>query len=255
MLSVIIITKNAGDTLKRCLESVHFANEIIIIDSGSTDSTIDIAKQFTQKVYSYCDWQGYGIQKNRALAFATGNWILNLDADECLDDKLQQEIIIALKAQKYDAYKIPIRMSFYGKKLKYSSSPSRHIRLFKRKDANFSQDIVHEKILLPKATKISALKHPIWHDSFKDLNHALFKMNRYSSYSAKIRKLEKNSPPSILHSLFSSIWMFLRCFILQRGFLDGKEGFVLACLNAQGAFYRHLKQIYIDKNLDNLPEV
>lgn len=248
MLSVIIITKNEEHTLERCLNSISFADEIIVVDSGSADKTIDIARLFTSKVYSY-DWQGYGIQKARALSYAKGDWVLNLDADECLDDDLKKDIITAIQSSNFDAYKIPIRMSFYGKKLKYSSSPSRHIRLFKKKGAQYSNDIVHEKILLPEHFRIGALNSPIWHDSFKDLNHALFKINRYSSYSAKIRS-KNNSTPSVFSSVLSTLWMFLRCYILQRGFLDGKEGFLFACLNAQGTFYRHLKQVYPDKNLE-----
>lgn len=255
MLSVIIITKNAELTLEQTLKSVSFADEIIIVDSNSTDKTLDIAAKFTKKVFRHDDWQGYGVQKNRALSYAKGDWVLNLDADEYVDDKLKDEIIKAIKINVAGGYKIPIRMTFYNKKLKFSSSPTRHIRLFKREQAKYSLDIVHEKILLPNDVVVKSLKYPIWHNSFRDLYHAVYKINRYSSYSAKVRLNELKKPPGIFRSYGSSMWMFFRSYILQGGFLDGKEGLLFACLNAQGSFYRHLKQIYPDKNLDKLPTI
>lgn len=244
MLSVIIIAKNEELNIRRCLESIKWVDEIIVLDSGSVDKTVDIAKEYTAKVYR-TDWQGYGIQKQRALAHATGDWVLNLDADEAVDDKLKQDILEAIQSNSADGYRIPIQMSFYNKPLRYSSRPTRHIRLFKRDIAKYSDDIVHEKIVLAAGSRVEQLYSPISHNSFRDLNHALYKMNRYSSYSAKIRISEKKST-NIFKVMMGTSWMFFRCFILQRGFLDGKEGFVLALLNAQGTMYRGLKQIYKD---------
>ena len=252
MLSVVIITKNEEANIRRCLISVQWADEIIVLDSGSRDSTVDIAKEFTDNVFTTLptDWQGYGVQKQRALAHATGDWVLNLDADESVDSSLKQAITRAMLLKEADAYRIPIRMYFYDKLLRYSSSPKRHIRLFKREGACFSTDIVHEKITLPKHTRIGKLREPIMHHSFQDVSHALYKINRYSSYSAKIRINEKKHT-SLLKSLMGSSWMFFRCYFLQRGFLDGREGLLFAIFNAQGAFYRGVKQLYCDSKLDN----
>lgn len=251
MLSVIIIAKNEEANIRCCLQSVQWAEEIIVLDSGSTDNTLAIAKEYTDKVYS-TDWQGYGVQKQRALTLATGDWVLNLDADESVDNQLKEAIKEAMASNSADAYRIPICMNFYGNPLRFSSSPKRHIRLFKRGGAYYSDDIVHEKVILPTAARISKIKKAIMHHSFQDVSHALYKINRYSSYSAKI-KIERNKSASFAKTMLGTSWMFFRCYILQRGFLDGRVGFLFAVFNAQGTFYRGIKQLYRDSQLDKLP--
>lgn len=253
MLSIIIITKNEAHNIQRCLESVLWADEIVVIDSGSTDDTVNIARRYTSHVYTM-DWQGYGVQKQRALEKSTGNWVLNLDADESVSGQLKAEILQSMRNDSFSAYRIPIQMNFYGKSLRYSYSPKRHVRLFKRELAHYSNDIVHEKIVLPSGASIAQLVNPIMHHSFCDISHALYKINRYSSYSAKI-KIEKKQTGSFAKTILGTIWMFFRCYILQRGFMDGKAGFIMACFNAQGTFYRGVKLLYQDTNLDILPEV
>jgi len=251
MLSVVIITKNEEVNIRRCLESLLWADEIIVVDSGSTDKTLEIAKEFTDNIF-VTDWQGYGIQKQRALAHATQDWVLNVDADEVVNPFLKNEIINAMKENTEDAYRIPIRMCFYDKPLRYSSSPKRHVRLFKRDGARYSDDIVHEKIVLPPKARVGKLSTPILHYSFEDVSHVLYKINRYSSYSAMTR-LKENKKTSLLITLLSSSWMFFRCYILQRGILDGREGFLFALFSAQGTFYRGVKQLYCDKRINDQP--
>lgn len=252
-LSVTIICKNEEVNIRRCLQSVSFADEIIVLDSGSTDNTIAIVKEYTPNVYS-TDWQGYGIQKQRALSKATQTWVLNLDADEFLTEELQQEIKQAIADDHFDAFRVLIQMHFYHKALKYSSSSSRHIRLFKRESARFSDDIVHEKIVLPEGRRVGKLKNPIMHHSYRDVSHVLYKINKYSSYSAKSR-IKANKKPLFSRVLLGSVWMFLRCYFIQRGFLDGKDGFLFAVFNAQGTFYRGIKQLYRDADIDKLPQI
>jgi glycosyltransferase involved in cell wall biosynthesis len=249
MLSVIVITKNEAHRITRCLSSVQWADEIIVLDSGSTDKTVEIAKSYTPHVFVNTDWQGYGIQKQRVLMRATGQWVLHLDADEWVDDKLKSNILRIIKANPLDidACRVPIRLCFYGKPLRFSSSPTRHLRLFKREGAKFSDDLVHEKIILPEGARIKQLKTPIYHDSFLDVSHAIQKMDKYSSYSAQIRINQNKRPAGFTRSFGAAFWMFFRCYLLQRGFLDGKAGLMLAILNAQGSFYRGIKQIYLDK--------
>ena len=229
MLSVVIITKNEAHNIRRCLQSVAWADEVIVLDSGSKDNTVSIAREFTDKVYTTKpqEWQGYGVQKQRALAKASGDWVLNLDADESVDSELKSAIISAMKSNDFDAYRIPIRLHFYHKTMRYSSSPTRHIRLFRREGAQYSHDIVHEKIMLPQQSRVGRIHASILHHSFRDISHALLKINRYSSYSAKIR-LEEKKQAGICMTMMASCWMFLRCYLLQGGFLDGKEGLVLA---------------------------
>lgn len=253
ILSVIIITKNEEENIRRCLESVQFADEIIVLDSGSTDKTVDIAREYTEHVFS-TDWLGYGVQKQRALLKAQGEWVLNLDADEAVSEELQREILQAITSDSADAFRIAIQMYFYNKPLKYSSSPKRHIRLFKRANAHYSSDIVHEKIILSEEVRIGKIKNPIMHHSFKDVSHVLYKMNKYSSYSAKTYIANKRKP-GFSKIMASTSWMFFRCYILQRGLLDGRIGFLFAIFNAQGTFYRGVKQLYQDSNMDQLPSL
>ncbi|MDP3559577.1 MAG: glycosyltransferase family 2 protein [Legionellaceae bacterium] len=242
MLSVIVIVKNESRVIRRCLESVAFATELIVLDSGSTDDTVAIAQEFTSHVHS-TDWQGYGVQKQRALALATQPWVLNVDADELVDGELQKAILQAITSDEWDAYRIPIRLSFYGKQLRFSGSPTRHVRLFKREGAYYAPDKVHEKITLPAKTRIARIPQAIWHDSYRDLSHAIEKMNKYSSYSAATRA---RSGYGVGRAICGSIWMFFRNYILQGSVWDGKAGFVLSVLAAQGTFYRYMKICYPD---------
>ncbi|MBA2648540.1 MAG: glycosyltransferase family 2 protein [Legionella sp.] len=246
MLTVIIIAKNEEARIRQCLKSVQFADEIIVLDSGSIDNTMAIASEYTVNVYS-TDWPGYGIQKQRALDKVRNDWVLSIDADEVVTDELQEEIKQVITQDQIDAYRVPIRMHFYNKTLKYSWCPKRHIRLFKKAHARFSEDMVHEKIILSSGSRIGKLKNYIRHNSFKDIRHALYKINQYSSYSAKIR-IETNSTQGFISTVIGTGWMFVRCFILQRGFLDGKRGLLFALFSAQGTFYRGIKQIYRDKD-------
>ncbi len=244
-LSVIVIAKNEADNIRRCLESVKWVDEIIVLDSGSQDETVAIAKEYTHQVF-VTDWQGFGVQKQRALELTTGNWVLNLDADEYVNADLRATIQRVITAEAADGYRIPIRMCFYGKPLRFSSSPTRHVRLFKRAGASFSLDIVHEKIQLPKLARISQINQPIMHHSFRDLTHALNKINLYSSSSARIR-IDEKIKSGMAKTLASTCWMFFRCYILQGGFMDGRSGFLFAVMNAQGSWYRGMKQVYPDQ--------
>jgi hypothetical protein len=179
------------------------------------------------------------------LAYATQPWVLSLDADECVSQALQQSILTHIEAGQYDAFCVPIHLCFYNKMRPYSSSPTRHVRLFKRAGSEFSRDIVHEKICLPPDARIGQLPVAIVHYCYRDISHALEKLNRYSSYSAEISRAA-NKKFSLTAALLSSTWMFWRCYVLQRGFLDGRVGFILALLNAQASFYRKVKRGYPD---------
>lgn len=245
MLSVIVIVKNEEANLRACLNSVRWADEIVVLDSGSTDNTVAVAQEFTDKVY-HTDWPGYGLQKQRALEYATGAWVLNLDADETVSDALHQEMTTAIRQDNADAYRIPIMLNFYGKSLQYSWSPKHHVRLYKRAGARYTDSIVHESIQLPHNARLGQLKEGIHHYSIQDITHALQKMNTYSSYSAAMRKKYRGKP-SMLKIVLGAGWMFFRCYLVQGGFLEGKDGFLLAVLSAEGSFYRGIKMIYDDK--------
>lgn len=238
-LSVIIITKNEANNIRRCLESVKFANEIIILDSGSTDNTINICREYTDKVYE-TDWPGYGPQKNRALKKATGEWVLSIDADEWVSDGLKQEIITAINTKDALAYFMPRRWIVCGKHIKHGDwGHDNVLRLFVRKQGHFTDVIVHEGVRVKGKTK--KFKQPLFHNSILEITKGLEKMNLYSSLSAQ-KKKQNGGKTSLFKAITHGGWMFLRSYILRLGFLDGKIGFLTAFINAEHSFYSYAKQ-------------
>jgi len=243
-LSVIIITKNAATTLRACLASVQWANEIIIVDSGSTDETLAISREFTPKVINQ-DWLGFGPQKNYALGLATSDWVLAIDADEWLDAKLANEIQQTLLHPMADVYALPRCSKFCGQFMKYGAWGNDYVtRLFKRQSASFSNDLVHEKLLFAGAAK--KLNNWLWHDSCDNLATAISKMNNYSSLSAQM-KFQQGKRGNLASAVFRGFWTFLKAYIFKRGFLDGRAGFILSWVTAEGSYYRYLKLMYLQE--------
>lgn len=238
MLSVIIITKNEAKPIRRCLESVAWADEIIVLDSGSTDNTVEICREYTEKVFS-TDWPGFGLQKQRALEQSRGEWVLSLDADEWLSPALQDEIRQAMSRSEFQAYEMPRSSSFCGKVMRHGGWwPDYVLRLFQRNAARFSQDPIHEHIVTEG--KIGRLRNALDHESYVDLEEVLSKLNTYSSLSAAhLHAQGKRS--SLGKALAKGFWTFFRCYILRAGLLDGRHGFILALFNAQVAYYKYLK--------------
>ncbi len=245
-LSVIIITKNAAAHMLECLNSVAFADEIIIFDGGSQDNTVDICHQFTDKIFIDTDWQGFGIQKNRALAQVNYEWVLSIDADEQAPPELQQEIQWAIQQSDYAAFEIPRLSHYCGCWIRYSGwQPDYVLRLFKKDSAQFTEDLVHEKVTI-FAGKIGQLKTSLLHYSFDSLEDVLNKVDRYSTAGAIMRH-QKGQRGSLKKAIFHGLWAFFRTYVLKLGFLDGREGFMLAISNAEGVYYRYLKLLYLSQ--------
>ena len=245
MLSVIVITYNEEKNIARCLQSVQFANEIIVVDSGSQDNTVALARSLGAKVIQ-TDWPGYGLQKQRSLDLATHEWVLSLDADEFLAENAQAQILKAIKTQNIDAFQLPRQMVFYDRVLKFAAYEKKHIRLFRRQKAHFSLDPVHEKVVMNDGTQCAQLPVTIFHDCYRDLTDAVAKMNRYSSLSAGMR-LKQSKKSSFWKAFFSSKWMFIKSYVLQGWFLDGVPGYALAMYQSQGSWYRYMKQLFPDQ--------
>lgn len=240
-LSVILITRNEEVNLDDCLASLEgVAQQIVVVDSNSTDRTLEIANNYGALMAYPTDWPGFGPQKNRALDLATGDWVLSLDADERLTPALKSEILTAMNHSAHvDCFAIP-RLSWYcGRFIRHSGwSPDYVERLFKRGTARFSDDLVHER-LIPNGT-VAKLKNPMLHYSFMNYAQVLDKLNRYSSASAEqafLRGKKSNPVKAVLHGM----WAFIRTYILRAGFLDGPQGFALAVSNAHGTYYRYMK--------------
>jgi len=243
-ISVIVITRDEAHTIEACLESVRWANEIVVLDSGSRDETVELCRRYTGRVFE-TDWPGFGVQKNRALERAGGDWVLSLDADERVTPALAEEIRTRLVGSSVDGFVIPFRSSYLGRFMRYGDwAGERHLRLFRRSKGRFSDDRVHEKLLVEG--EIGTLSHPIEHHSFDDLEEVLEKVNRYSTAAAEL-KLSQGQRSSLFKAVSHAFWTFFKGYLLKGGFLDGREGFVLAVSNAEGCFYRYVKLLYLHR--------
>lgn len=244
-ISVIIITKNEAQNIEDCIKSAAFANEILILDSGSTDDTIQLSKELDAKVIQ-TGWPGFGAQKNRAIKEASGDWIFSLDADERISESLAKEILQAIHGSSFTVFDVPRSSLYVSKFMNHSGwSPDRTKRLFKKGKAHFSESKVHES--LQSSNLIGHLQEPLIHYSFRDFETVLKKVNEYSSLSAEEFFLRKKQKSSLKKAVFHGFWAFFRTYILRAGFLDGREGFMLAVSNAEGVYYRYLKLMLLQQ--------
>lgn len=247
-LSALIITKNEAHHIRACLESLQWADEIIVVDSGSTDQTREICQELGAKVYLH-DWPGFGIQKNRALQYASHEWVLSIDADERVSPELQAAIksVLEESTPSFNAYTVARISSYCGRFIRHSGwYPDHIVRLFKRKQFTFSPDLVHERVLVDQQEPTHLLTGYLYHYSYENLEQVLLKTNLYSSLSAESlyqRGKRANLVTAILHGL----WAFIRTYFLRAGFLDGTHGFMLAVSNAEASYYRYLKLMLLAK--------
>lgn len=250
-LSVVIIVKNEARNIEACLRTVAFADQIVVLDSGSTDATVEIARTLGASVASDSDWQGFGVQKNRALALAKCDWVFSIDADERVTPLLEAAIRHAVAAPAFDAYRFPRSSSYCGRYMRYSGWHPDHVtRLFRRSTARFSDDLVHEKLLT--SGPVGTLSPALLHESFSNLEAVLDKTNRYSSAGAQAL-FRKGRDASLGKAIGHGLWAFFRTYILQLGLLDGRMGFVLAVSNAEGTYYRYLKLWLLRQSASNAP--
>lgn len=244
-LSVILITKNEAANIRACIESVVWADEIIVVDSGSTDNTGAICKELGAQVHVH-DWPGFGIQKNRALGYATQDWVLSLDADERVTPELRAEIEVLLRGEHTsDAYLVPRLSNYCGRFMRHSGwYPDLLPRLFKRGKARFSDDLVHERLIIEG--EAGELRGLLLHYAFDDLEEVLHKVNQYSTAGAVMMQ-QRGRQASLTGAVLRGLWSFVRTYVLRGGFLDGREGFMLAVSNAEGTYYRYLKLMLLNK--------
>jgi glycosyltransferase involved in cell wall biosynthesis len=237
-LSVIIITKNEAENIRACIESVAWADEIIVVDSGSSDATVEICRELGAQVYVH-DWPGFGMQKNRALGYATKDWVFSIDADERVTHELREAIQSAMQRGQAEGYEIPRLSSFCGRYMHHSGwYPDYVLRLFRRGSGKFSDDLVHERVIVNGP--IAKLQQLLLHESFRDLEQLLAKINHYSTASAQMLH-RKNRTASLKKAVGHALWAFFRSYFLRAGLLDGREGFMLAVSTAEGTYYRYLK--------------
>ncbi len=244
-LSVILITKNEEKNIRECLDSVSWADEIIVVDSGSVDRTLEICREYTKQIFVNKNWKGFGYQKRIALGKATKEWVLSIDADERVSPALRSEIELVIGTGNCSAYSIPRQAFFLGREMRHGGWwPDYVLRLFKRDVGCFSDDIVHEQVIVDEP--VMKLKNPLIHYSYIGLDQLMGKMNSYSSAGAeKLSACGKNS--HLLKALVKGFWAFFRAYIIRVGVLDGQEGLIAAISKGEETYYKYLKLYYLLK--------
>ncbi len=240
-LTVILITKNEAHNVADCLTSVAFADEWVVLDSGSTDATCQIARSMGARVVEGGDWPGFGVQKGRALALARGDWVLSIDADERVSAPLAARIqaVLALPASSVQGYQLSRLSSFCGQWMRHGDwYPDRVLRLFRRGSGRFSHDLVHERVMVDGT--VGRLEGDLLHHTIPSFEDAIDKMNRYTTGRA-LDQVRAGKRGSLTAALLHSAWAFVRCYLIRLGCMDGRLGLVLALYVAEGTYYRYLK--------------
>jgi glycosyltransferase involved in cell wall biosynthesis len=238
-LSVAVVVLNEEERLRACLESVVWADEIVVIDAGSSDKTVAIAREFTDRVL-FRAWEGYGVQKNFALGQCHGDWLLSLDADERVSDALRDEIQATLEGGSGEVgFYLPRENRFQGRWVRHGGLyPDWQLRLFRRGRGAFVERAVHESVRVDGAT--ARLRAPLVHESYRSIGDAVARLNRYSDLAAT--ELARAGRGGTLWDLLARpVWRFVSMYFLRAGFLDGWRGLVLAGLHAHYVFLRAAK--------------
>jgi glycosyltransferase involved in cell wall biosynthesis len=238
-LSVVIVAKNEAQNIADCVRSAAFADEVVVVDSGSTDGTADLARAAGAKVIVTPDWPGYGPQVNRAIEASTSEWFFSLDADERIPPELAAEIRAAIAAGEAEGFRVP-RLSMYcGRFIRHSGWRPDYTRRLARKDsARFTEHYLHANLQV--RGRVGTLRESIVHYSFRDMADVLEKLNRYSSANAR-DMATAGKGASLSKAIGHGLWAFIRTYFLRLGFLDGRWGFLLAVSNAEGTYYRYVK--------------
>lgn len=250
-ISLVVITKNAGDHIARCLKSVPFASDIVVLDSGSTDGTKEIAKAAGARVFDE-EWRGFGPQKRRASELAKTDWILSLDADEALSPEAQNELQVLmtyLDAKPAKIYAFP-RLSFHlGRWIRHGGwYPDWQMRLYDRRSANWNNERIHEKVqmLSGEAPSPQKLKQPIQHWVFKDLADQVQTNNRYSTLGSETLR-DKGRSFWFVHLILKPKVKFLECYFWKLGILDGLPGLIIAVGAGYSVFLKWAKLWEIER--------
>ncbi len=238
-ISAIVITKNEEQRIGACLDSLAWVDEIVVVDSGSTDRTRQICEAHPRVSFFEMSWEGFGTQKNRALDRATGEWVFSLDADEIVPPELAEEIRRTLVAPVCAGYLVRRKNFYRGQWIRRCGWwPDEILRLFRRDKGRFNDRLVHESVEV--AGPIGALQGAIEHRSFRSVSDFIAKADSYSTLGARqMREKGRRATPvgAVTHALAT----FFKVYLLKRGFLDGGAGLLIASSNAAGVFYRYMK--------------
>jgi len=240
VISATILTYNSQGKLDNVLLALAFCDEVVILDSGSSDNTLNIAAKYPNvEIYKHeGEFLGFGAMHQKATKLAKYDWVLSIDSDEVVSKELQDEILNkALDPQ--TVYAIGSK-NFYNNEYIYSCgwSPDYKLRLFNKTVTDFDDKMVHENIITD-GLKIAKLKYPLLHYSYNDASDFIAKMQKYSDYYAKQNKGHKSS--SVSKACTHAFWAFVKSYIIKRGFMQGANGFIISAYNSQSAFWKYIK--------------
>jgi len=239
-LSAVLITRNAATQLVACLDSLAFCDEIVVVDSGSTDGTVELAKSRGARVIRQ-DWLGYGRQKQFAVAQAAHDWVLCVDADERVTERLRESILAVLPAPTFVAYRFARCNRFMGRYLRHGEGyPDWSLRLFDRRHARWSDDAVHEKVLAEG--DVGTLAGDLLHDSAESLDSYLAKQDRYTTLAAT-EAIAAGRRASIAHLLLSPVIRFVKFYFVRLGFLDGMPGLLHILIGCRNSYAKYAKML------------
>jgi glycosyltransferase involved in cell wall biosynthesis len=245
MISVTILTKNCEETLAATLDSLQKFPEVLVYDSGSADRTLDIAADYPNVKIVKGVFTGFGPTHNAASAQAQHDWVLSIDSDEVLTPELAEEIL-QLRLDAASIYQLQRKNYFNGKWVRWCGGwhPDPVLRLYNRKTTRFSDDAVHEKVL-SQGLSVIPLASPLIHTPYRSMEDFLHKMQIYSTLFAQQNKGKKRA--SVLGAVVHGLFAFLKSYLFKKGFLGGKEGFIISIYNGHTSFYKYLKLIEINK--------
>jgi len=242
-ISVVIITKNESHVIRNTLQSLQpVINDVVIVDSGSTDNTVELCRQLNATVIE-TNWAGYGINKNKGIAAAKNDWILSLDADESIDDELKHSLQQLSLQNENEVFNIRFKNFFCNKWIRFGEwGFDKHIRLFNRNSVQWNNAAVHENLVLPAGVKVTMLKGNILHYTVHNRQEYADKMAGYARMNAK-KYFESGKKPNFFKQYLSPVFAFVQHYIFRLGFLDGKEGLIIARTTARYTFmkYHYLK--------------
>ncbi|WP_108652502.1 glycosyltransferase family 2 protein [Dongshaea marina] len=239
-IAAVLIVKNEAENLGPCLETVkEWVDEIVILDSGSSDNTESIAREYTDKYFTNDNWQGYGRQRQIAQKHVSSDWILWLDADERVTPELRQNIQSVLAENRQGLYSIPRLSWVFGRFIRHCGwYPDRVIRLYPTMLTGYNDAMVHEKVEIPQGQSVIPLKGDLLHYTYRDLNHYLTKSAYYAKMWAEQRQ-KRGKKSSLSQGIGHAIGCFMKMYFLKAGFLDGKQGFLLSVLSAHSTFVKY----------------
>lgn len=239
-VGVLLIVKNEQAHLADCLDTVKdWADDIVVVDSGSTDNTVAIASLYTDKVYIHNEWQGFGKQRQIAQSYLNTTWIFAIDADERVSKALKENILAAVeKNEQHICYKVNRLSKAFGKFIHHSGwSPDWVVRLYPREKVEYNSALVHEQVTVPALMNCHQLKGDLLHFTFDNLSQYRSKTSLY--ISSWVEQREGHKKATLSKAISHGIFRFLKMYLLKKGFLDGKHGLLLAILSANVVFTRY----------------